>query len=105
MDTKEADKPKPVHDIWGKGTETKLGNQRMDKLLCVRLHGNGNEGRRHTFAYKVEGNYLETMESARKAIMGIEETGNRKRPLSMGSDENMFSAGDLQRKAVAGRFC
>ena len=64
------------------------------------------------FAYKAAGNYLETMESTEKAAMGIEETGNRKRPceadilhgrpLSMGSNENMCSQGNLKRKAVTG---
>lgn len=114
-DTKEANKPEPVHDICGKGAEAKLGNQRMDKLLCVRLHENSNERRGRTFANKAAGNNLETMESAEKAAMGIAETGNRKRPceadilygrpLSMGSDENMCSQSNLKRKTVAGRTC
>lgn len=100
-ETKEADKSKPVHNICGEGAEAKLGNQRMDKLLCVRFHENGNERCRRTLENKAESNYLETMESAEKATMGIAETGNRKRPseadilngrpLSMGSEENMCS--------------
>lgn len=113
VDTKEADKPEPVHGICGKGTEAKLGNQRVDKLFCVRLYENGNERCRRAFANKIAGNYLEAMESSEKAAMGIAETGNRKRPgeadslygrpLSMGSDENMCSQGNLKRKAVTGR--
>ncbi len=114
-DTKEADKPEPVHGICSKGTETKLGNQRVDKLLCVRVHENGNERCRRTFAYKAAGNYLEEVESAEKAAMGIAETGNRKRPceadilhgrpLSMGRDQNMCSQGNLKRKVVTGGAC
>lgn len=114
-DTKEADKPEPVHGICSKGTETKLGNQRVDKLLCVRVHENGNERCRRTFAYKAAGNYLEAVESAEKAAMGIAETGNRKgpceadilhgRPLSMGRDQNMCSQGNLKRKVVTGGAC
>ena len=113
VDTKEADKPEPVHGICGKGTEAKLGNQRVDKLFCVRLYENANERCRRAFANKIAGNYLEAMESSEKAAMGIAETGNRKRPgeadslygrpLSMGSDENMCSQGNLKRKAVTGR--
>lgn len=40
---KETDKQKPKHGIWGKGTEAEQGNQRVDKLLCVRLNEKGNE--------------------------------------------------------------
>ena len=114
-DTKGTDEPKSQHDICGEGTKTKLGNQRMDKLLCIRLHENSNERRRRTFANKAAGNHLETMESTEKAAMGIAEAGNRKRPceadilhrrpLSMGSDENMCSQGNLKRKAVTGGTC
>ena len=114
-DIKEADKSKPVHDIWGEGTEVELDDQRMDKLLCVRLHENGNERHRCAPAHKTAGNHLETMESTEKAAVGIAETGNRKRPcetdiihgepLSMDSDENMCSQGNLKRKAVTGGAC
>lgn len=103
-DTKEADESKPIYDICSEGTEIKLGNQGMDKLLCDRLHENGNERHRRAFAHKIAGNYLETMESTEKATMGIAETGNRKRPcetdilhgrpLSMGGNENMCSQGN-----------
>ena len=114
-DTKEADKPKPVHDICSEGTEAKLDNQGMDKLLCVRLYENSNGRGGRTFAYKNKGNHLEAMESTKETAVGIAEVGNRKRygetdiihgrPLSMGSDDNICSQGNLQRKAVTGRAC
>ena len=112
-DTKEADKPKSVHDICSESAETKLGSQRMDKLFRVRLHENNNERRGHTFAYKTASNHLEAMESTEKTAVGIAEAGNRKRPgetdlvhgrpLPMDSDKDMCSQSNLKRKAVAGR--
>ena len=67
----------------------------MGKLLCIKLHENGNERHRRTSAYKTEDNNLEAVESAEKAAVGIAEAGNWKRPgetdlihgrpLSMGS--------------------
>ena len=55
------------------------------------------------------------MESTEKETMGIAETRDRKRPcksdgilrrpLPMGSDENVCGKGNLKRKAVTGRTC
>lgn len=114
-DTKEADKPEPVDAICGKDTKTELGNQRVDKLLCIRLNENSNERHRRPFAYTTACNYLETMESTEKAAVGIAKTWYRKRcgktyillwrPLSVDSDENMRGQGNLKRKAVTGGTC
>ena len=113
--TKETDKQKPEHGICGKGAEAEQGNQRVDKLLCVRLNENGNERHRRSFAYKAKSNHLEAMESTVKTAMGIAEAGNRKRPgksdsilrqpLPMDSDQNVCSQGNLKRKTVTGGAC
>jgi len=78
-DVKEADKPKPEYGICRKGTAAELGNQRVDKLLCVKLDEKGNERHRRPFVYKTACNYLETMESAKEAAMGIAEARHRER--------------------------
>ena len=43
VDTKGTDRQKAVNGICGKGAEAQQGNQRVDKLLCIRLNENGNE--------------------------------------------------------------
>ena len=77
-DTKEADTPEPVHDICGEGTETKLGNQGMDKLLRVRHHENSNERRGRTFA-RLRVIIWKQWKVPKRRQWGIAETGNRKR--------------------------